>query len=670
MKRLVAVTVLISLTAAVGGCSAAVFGPTGARPGQLTVLQRFNFWLAEGDNCQAVLWGHESLAHRVAGGEWCPAGQGAAFRIGPGQVEVWEIAVDLGWVPPGSYAYEGKLGLDGGAGLVWHWGEMLQVMPLNSHDFAVWAEEGAVFLAPGKWHAFSDPVEIRWQGEHVPVGSPARVHSSTYPEWTVEEKLRWLVGRPAIRAGESAALTVRLTGPAPAAVLEVALPPWLVLQGMWEVSAGATDQRYDGVWLVEIPALDAGESVDVTGVVAALLPPRDLSTEVEAVWQGLRASLPLRIGRGWFARPSQLQLAATRAGKPAADVEFILADGTRVRSDASGRLAADVGPGLQPIFLADNPRVPYWVTALPELPTCMEVELAQAGVQPVTVFGSGVMGAGGRWQAAVHGSGFRALAEAGSSQIQLGDDWQAELNHGSLAVSRREALQSYRDGKWWWQGRNNGWRGVYRSAPLNLAVDVPARGVPDLHIQVQEGRVQVAASSRGIAVSCTGPQFSFGADSSRSVAWAAIRPANLRMAVSPKGWSLQRQSAAGRLVVEWQFGDGLIVEAEHPNLSVAARVDSVGSWRWGMYTHLGRGWNAALQVVDTHCLLELCRSGGWRVTKNLAAFASGSLQLGPYGLGYHWQAGVQLTPLPWLGAQLSYDSLSGLDWQVGFTFAF
>lgn len=654
--------------AAAGACSAAVFGPTTVLPGETAALQTFNLWLAEGDAWQAVLLGRPFLRHRLAGGPWHAAGAAATGAAGPGQVVQWEIGVHPAWAAPGLYSCEGEFQLLGASGLVWYRSEELNVLPLNSAEFTAQARDGLAVLHPGQWHVLAEPVEIRWRGQVVPL-EPS--HSGTVGMLAAgvgEGGAFWAPGSLSLEAGASAPVTLRLQGPAPAGMLVITLPPELVLQGRWQVSMGQVTQRSNGTWQLEIPPLGLGDVVEITGRVAALLPHVDGKAAISALWHGVYTELPVHIGRGWFTRAPRLELTALSQSEPAREVEFILAQGTRLKTDSHGRAGAELKPGLQPIFPASNPDLPVWVNALPELPLAVEVELTEPAREFLGVLGSLVLREGGQGYASLHGPGFSAGFADGESRAELAvGPWQGEWRRGEWALRWTGPLETYSAGKWLWVGRDASLRGVYRSPSVRLGIDILGEDMPQVHVHLYEGKLAASLSQNGVTTSCFAGPFTMGVDWGKSLAWVTLRPERLRLAVSPMGWSLQRHAGQDRFRLAGDFRGQVSVDLARENVSLLIKSQRDGV-QWGMTAAWG-DLVGTLQVVESHYVLELRRGLMRQLTEKLVVFAHASVQLHPRGISHHWEAGLQVSPLPWLAGTVSYCRREGLAWQLGLSLA-
>ena len=133
----------------------------------------------------------------------------------------------------------------------------------------------------------------------LPLGSVAS-KMSALGEQPQASGAAWLQGSVSLDAGESALLTLRLTGPSPAGILSIILPQQLILQEPWKASTGWIEQWFDGAWNMNIPELGFGEVLEITGIAIAALPHQETWLAVRASWHGALVDLPVFIGRGWL----------------------------------------------------------------------------------------------------------------------------------------------------------------------------------------------------------------------------------------------------------------------------------------------------------------------------------------------------------------------------------
>jgi hypothetical protein len=658
---------VLCLTAAVCSCSAAGFGPASAWPGEITLVQSLQLWIPVSDEWEARLEGDPVLRHRIAGGEWHKAGSSFAGKGSAGQVLTWDLGVDPGWAAPRLYIWRGVLHLHGTPGLVWLESDHFQVLPLNSHEFTVFGTDGLTHLRPGEWYVFPEPVEIRWRDAVAPIRGSVASKMSALGEQPQASGAAWLQGSVSLDAGESALLTLRLTGPSPAGILSITLPQQLILQEPWKASTGWIEQWFDGAWNMNIPELGFGEVLEITGIAIAALPHQETWLAVRASWHGALVDLPVFIGRGWFTEPPRLSLTAFSQGEPVPGAEFVFVDGARESTGASGKLWARVKPGLQPVFPVGDPKNPLWVTAMAGLPLAVEAEAVERAQGQAGIFGGVLVGSDGS-QAFVHGPGFSIHSEDGACHGELAvGPWQGEMGQGKFAVRWRGPSETYQDGSWVWQGRGDGWRGHYRAERLRLGVELGIGHVPRIQILLDEAGIGAAFSGRRVTVRWANEHIGVGADWGNSRAWITWKPHNLRFSASPRGWRVQHHTPEGTLSLSLDREGSTRFDAAWEHLRVFIQ-GSHKEFQWGMAV-LGEGWAGAMHVVNTHYVVELRRGQLVPLSEGLALFGQASLQLQPHGLSSRWVAGLQLTPLPWLGGMASYDSHDGIRWQLGVTFS-
>lgn|GEM_PF-4017132 len=603
--------VLACLAAGAGSCFAAAFGPVEVQPGGIRLLERFHLWVAEGEEWQAVLEGDSLLRHRLDDGEWLPAGRLSPPETRLQQVLSWELAVEPAWLGPGSYSLHGSMHLQGGEGIVWQWEDRLCVLPMNSHHFTV-SRSGETFtLIPGRWYVFTEPVEIRWQDELVPIAleSPSSQALSAQP--ISQGGAAWLPHSTALQAGQSTALVLRLTGPAPAGVVTIRLPRELVLQDKWQVGTAGTRQWFDGAWHVEIPALDRGSRVDIRGVVTALLPATETTVVVEAVWHGSVLELPVRLGRGWFARRSA------------------------------------------------------WRESFPSLWLLGENDLSAGSVGASGFAGGLTFGSEGA-SAFVRSAGLRLRAEREGIRGELmRGPWRATANGSELALTWNTGQARYENGHWLWVSQAEGWRGTYADDRLRIRLDLSQGEVPQGEMSWNDDVLRGFFSSRGVKVSVGSCRLRVGADWATSSVWAEFPEENLRLVISSHAWSVEHSSNRSRFRLLWGQDGRLRLDAESEHAAVFLQDDG-GRTQWGLALS-GSGWSAALHVVDSHAVAEVAVRRSCRLTEQVAAFVQAGVQLHSQGLDRRWAAGLHFTPASWLSAQIAYDTQRGLGWQVGLT---
>mgnify|MGYP000879215968 FL=1 len=648
-----------------------------ATAGQSVVQQTFDLWI-DGPG----LWSFGALAPdglAFVDQEGQITGEGLLLS-GTGFMQsscLLEAHFDLHLLGEGTHTLGLQVGLEGAEGILGlaiasgYW-----ILPLKSDRVRVEREGvGQLSLPSGQWFLLEEADAV-FHGEQEAWLPRSDIETAELTAQVGSIELWWGSSSRLWQAGDRDKVTLYLRGPSPAGELVLRCAPHVRLGAHWSLDGQdlGCEQGSNGGWILHLPSLAEGDH-ELTGVVQTLLPPTSGQAEIQALWQGVEAFLPIMIGRSWFDYDG-LQRIQVDTHSP------LLLPSGRIRS-TSGRGSVSVeDEGLNVVIPLDDPTKPIWVgTGIAESILWSPKHSGTRGdgedfILPILLWDQGFS-----WRLVARSSPW-LLDITGERQLFRGQFGQARVEISPQRMMLQKAPQSARskDG-WQWLEAIDHRKGTYSKGPWLWSVEVPREegNFPLLGVQYSGERLRVRLTPKDVELKLSYDSWAWGARASTRTLWVeTVRP-DLRWELNRQGLAFHYKDEGDRgLKLNWDAQNTLQIQLEwkpwEAYLKIGSTDDSQAGLRYKRATSRDRFLfltRGAVQVKRELILLETAGHLGYVLAPWCTLYIGGSwsTSLLPeddlHRMDLRYEAGLVIEPLPQLVAAVSWSNDQGWQFKGG-----